>query len=401
MKTVVFGITGGIAAYKLEEVLKECINQHIAVEVIMTDAAKALTTPESIEKIIGKKVYGSLFDKAINREKILKERSVEHISLAGLADCLVIAPATANVIAKLAHGIADDYLTTVVLAATCPTIIFPSMNVHMWEHPLTQENIKKLRSVGYLVFEPDSGMLACGYEGRGKLPKPEHIVLEINKLLQKTDQLAGKKIIITAGATKEPIDDIRFITNHASGKMGASLADALYLAGAEVVYVHAENAAMPRYQMRAVPFVGADDLEQVLRIEVPKADALFHTAAISDFSIEKKSGKISSAHPVSLLLIPRKKILSQIKQWNPDIFLVGFKAEAGISEKELIAQAQKRMEESGADVMIANEVGKKDRGFAADMNEVILVWKNGRMKMIPLASKREIAEKIVALLFGK
>ncbi len=395
MKTVVFGITGGIAAFKLEEVISSLLHKDFSVEVIMTEAAKALTDEKTLEKIIGKKVHSNLFSSPIDREDILKKRSVEHIDLADKADLLVIAPATANIIAKLASGIADDYLTTVVLAASCPVVIFPSMNVHMWNHPITQQNIQKLKTAGYLIIDPDTGLLACGYEGKGKLPKPEAIVMEIEHLLSKKNILQGQKVLVTAGATREAIDDVRFITSPATGKMGAALADQLYLLGADVTFVHAENAVEPRYLVQKRSFISADDLSEILEKEVPHTDIIFHTAAVSDFSVSKISGKISSDEETTIHLIPRKKILSQIKQWNPKSLLIGFKAEAGISEKELIARAKKRMLESGADFMIANEVGKEDRGFASDTNEVFIILKNGETIKISLTSKREVAKKIV------
>ncbi|MDE2590876.1 MAG: bifunctional phosphopantothenoylcysteine decarboxylase/phosphopantothenate--cysteine ligase CoaBC [Patescibacteria group bacterium] len=399
MKTIIFGITGGIAAFKTQEVIKLLKKNGISIEVIMTDAAKALTNKEEIENIIEKKVYANLFDN-VNTQKILEERKVEHITLADRASCIVIAPATANVMAKLAQGLADDYLTTVVLAATCPVLIFPSMNVHMWQHPATQENVRVLRQRGYIVVDPDSGPLACGYEGKGKLPHPDTIATEIRRLVEKRNSLQGKTILVTAGGTKEPIDDVRFIGNHASGKMGAALADAVTLRGANVVYVYGENSVMPQYPVRSESFSTADDLESILKKEVLHANVVFHSAAVSDFSVEKYTGKLTSSSEVILHLSPRKKILSEIKQWNSNILLIGFKAEVGISETELIKKTKIRMQESNADFMIANEVGKKDRGFAVDTNEVCVVKKTGEIAKIPLATKREIAEKIIDFVFG-
>jgi phosphopantothenoylcysteine decarboxylase/phosphopantothenate--cysteine ligase len=399
MKTVVIGITGGIAAFKIEEVIRALLKQDVFIEVIMTKAATSLTDTKKIEKLIGKKIYHNLFASQINLAAILKNRSVEHIDLADRADLLVIAPATANTIAKLANGIADDYLTTVALAASCPVIIFPSMNVHMWGHPITQKNIQTVRDAGYLIVDPETGLLACGYEGKGKLPKPEAIIMEIQHVLFKGDLLNGKKIIVTAGATQEQIDDIRFITNHASGKMGAAIADQLFLRSADVIFVHAVNAAMPRYAVKKIPFTSADELEKILEKEVPKVAAMFHTAAVSDFTVAKQSGKISSDKTISLKLNPRKKILSEIKKWNPYIRLIGFKAEANIGEKELVYRAEKRMREAQADYMVANFVGLPDRGFGTESNEVIIVDKSGLAIKIPLQSKREVAEKIINYVF--
>ena len=400
MKTVILGITGGIAAFKLEEVIQSLLTKNISIEIIMTQAAKSLVEEKKIEKLIDKKIYSNLFETPIDRENILKKRSVEHIALADMADLLVIAPATANVIAKLANGIADDYLTTVTLAVSCPVLIFPSMNVHMWEHSIVQKNIQKLQQAGYLIVDPDTGLLACGYEGKGKLPQPQAIVMEIEQLLAKKRSLEGKKIIVTAGATQEPIDSVRFITNHASGKMGAALADALFLRGADVLFVHSLQSVQPRYAVKKVSFVSTENLEIILKNEVPKADAIFHSAAVSDFSVSKHSGKISSDSSITLHLTPRKKILSEIKKWNQKIFLIGFKAEAGISEKELIDREKNRMQQANADYMIANLVGLPDRGFAADTNEVLIMYKNEKVVKVPLASKREVAEKIVDIVFN-
>lgn len=395
-KHVVLGITSGIAAFKVIDLIKLLRQEEITVSVIMTKSAAKMIAPDEFEKASGNKVYIELFEKGFDYRDILEKRKVEHIDLADSADLMVVLPATANSIAKIAFGFADDFLTTTLLAVTAPVIICPSMNVHMWRNPLVQENVERLYQHGFQILGPDSGMLACGYTGEGRLIDVGQIKLEIIKQLQKTAALNGKKVIVTAGGTTERIDTVRYITNRSSGKMGVAIAEELYLRGADVLLFRAKNAVRPRYQINEKIFSTAEDLLELIKSNVMHANAIFHAAAVSDFQLGKSfDGKLSSDMKIHLELEPRTKIFDRIKEFNPDIFLVGFKAESGLSENQLIEVAKKRLAQSSADVIIANDVSKPDRGFEVDTNEVFLIKKNGKVQKIPLASKREVAEKII------
>lgn len=383
---IVVGVTGGIAAFKILELVAK-LKREYRVVVIMTPSARKIVSPKEFEKVNGNKVLVDLFEKNFDYRDILRKRKVEHIEIAQSARLLVVAPATANVLAKLAHGISDDYLTTTILAATCPIVLCPSMNSHMWHHPATQKNIEILKSFGYHIIDPDSGMLACGYEGQGRLAAIKMIARHIDKLTKTTKQLKGKKVLVTAGGTREQIDDVRFITNKSSGKMGVALAEECFLRGADVLLLRARSSVQPRYNIAQKIFETADELEKNINIE--RFDICIHTAAVSDFSVTKTKGKLQSDKKYSLVLTPRQKILDRIRENNPKAFLVAFKAEVGLSDQQLIEKAKMLH----ADMVVANHVGLPDRGFESENNDVFIVTKS--IKHIPLNSKRAIAEKIV------
>lgn len=398
-RTVLLGVTSGIAAYKTLDLVKKLREDKIDVFVIMTKHAAKMVEPKEFEEVSGHKVSIDLFEEHFDYKNILKERKVDHIELADKADVMIIAPATANIIAKLAHGIAEDFLTTTTLAVTAPIIICPSMNVHMWSNPIVQENVAKLKQHGYQIIKPTSGMLACGYEGEGRLADIDDIKQAIVERLNYTQSLQGKKIIITAGGTMEKMDDVRFITNKSSGKMGIALAEECYLRGADVMLLRATTSVKPRYSMLEKTFDTADDLYAIIQKEVTSRDIIFHTAAVSDFQLaERIDGKISSKSSVNLHFTPRIKISDQIKKLNPTINLIVFKAEYGLSEEELINEALQKLEEANADAVVANDISRSDRGFQVDTNEVIIVTKHGLQKKLPLASKKEIARGIVEYL---
>jgi phosphopantothenoylcysteine decarboxylase/phosphopantothenate--cysteine ligase len=387
MSRLLLGITSGIAAFKTIDLIKLLRKEKVSVHVIMTQSATHMVDEKELEQVSGNKVWRELYEQNFDYKKILTTRKVDHIDVADTADLFVIAP---------------DFLTTTALAVSCPTIIFPSMNLHMWQHPSVQENIQKLRSFGYTVIDPESGPLACGYEGKGRLPDIKVIAEIIQKALKKTQVLKGKKILVTFGGTQEKVDDVRYLTNKSSGKMGAALADAAALAGAEVTTLRAKSAVQARYAHKDELFETADELEALMKRYVLDMDILFHVAAVSDFQLKrgKYNGKISSNASVSLELVPRPKIINNIKKWNPHITLIAFKAEANLSEKELIAVAQQKLQESHADAVIANEIGKSDRGFQADTNEVFVIQKSKRVHKITLGLKSEIAEKLLTYLFA-
>lgn len=402
MKRVILGVSSGIAAFKSLELITILRSENLDVHVIMTEKATNMVSAAEFEQASGNKVHIDLFESDFNYQKILQNRTVDHINLADSADIFVIVPATANTIAKIAHGIADDFLTTTLLATTAPVIVCPAMNVHMWENPIVAENIQILRHYGFHIIPPAQGMLACGYEGVGKLEDIHTIKTAILQTLKKSTSLKGKKILITAGGTSEQIDAVRYITNRSSGKMGIALAEACFKRGAEVTLLHANSSVKPRFSMKQESFETADELQHLIERYIPDSDVMFHTAAVSDFYIEHHSGsnnkKLDSTTTQTLQLTPRKKILDTIKIINPRIQLIAFKAESGLSEEQLMKKAQLRLNESNADFIIANDVGNPHQGFSSDINEVFIIGKNTSkhpIQKIPLTSKREVAENII------
>jgi len=368
-KIIILGITGGIAAVKAPELVRLLTKKGFKVECVLTRSAR---------NFVKLKGYTDLFEPDFDARKIIKQRKVEHIELADKADLILIAPATANLLAKLAHGMADDYLTTLVLATKAPVMLCPAMNVNMWQHPAVKENLAKVKQLGYEVINPVSGMLACGYEGLGRLEELEKIVKTVVERLKIKDSLKGKKILVTAGPTREPIDAVRFITNASSGKMGTAIAEAAKKRGAEV-----------RLLMGQTDFVTAKDLLALVKKYAPDYDIIFHTAAVGDFGVQTRPGKLSSRQPVSLRLETQVKILEQIKKFNQKIKVIGFKAEYGLPGKLVI--------QSGADVTIYNDVSRKDIGFGVDDNEVMVVLRQ-EQQLIRKAPKAVIAEQILDCL---
>lgn len=399
-RMILIGITGGIAAFKSIELIKLLLADNFDVRVILTKNARAIIKSEEVKKLTGRAPYTELFDESFDYKKILRQRSVEHIDLANDASLFVIVPATANVIAKLASGLADDYLTTTALAATCPIMICPAMNVSMWTNPNTKRNVKILQSQGIQFVGPDTGMLACGYIGAGRLMPINVIHMEILSALNRNTSLKGKKIIITSGGTIEPIDDIRFITNKSSGKMGAALAESCFLRGAQVLLLRSKNSVAPRYAVKEEFFDTADSLRNLLKKYVPAYDICFHAAAVSDFSVNQSQGKLSSNERVSLELEPRSKIVDDIKSYNPKIFLAAFKAEWGVTVKELIARAVHKMKLANTDLIIANEIGIAGQGMQSDNNEVYIIDAKGKSFHIPKSTKWVIAEGIMDYISG-
>lgn len=400
-KIVLLGITGGIAAYKTLDLIRILQKEKIAVKVIMTRHATQMISPQKLEKTIAEKVYQDLFTKNFDYKEILTKRKVDHIELADTTNVMVIVPASANVIAKLAAGIADDFLTTTVLAVTAPIIICPSMNVNMWLNDALQENLTKLKQRGFIIIEPDRGMLACGYEGVGRLADLGKIKDEIMNQLNRTTSLKNKLIIVTAGGTHEKIDDVRFITNRSSGKMGIAIAEECVLRGADVILLRAKTAIKPRYLMFEEIFETAKQLSELISKYIKKADAIYHAAAVSDFGVTKPfPGKLTSKSDITLNLVQTPKILDKIKRLNPKIKLIAFKAESEPNAEKLIQKAHARLIESGADVIVANDVSRPDRGFGVDTNEVFVIRQNAKPQKIALAHKRTIAQKLVEITCG-
>lgn len=397
-KSVVLGITGGIAAIKSVELITRLQQDGYDVTVVMTESATHIVSLEKLADISSNKVYTTLFEEDFSAENIVKNRTVDHIALADKADIVLIAPVTANMIAKVAYGLADDFLTTVCLATQAPIILAPSMNVHMWKNPVVQDNLQKLKNRGFTIIEPEAGPLACGYDGKGRLASIETILKVVAEQLQKSNSLSGKKILITAGGTSEPIDAVRNITNKSSGKMGIALAKAAKKRGADVLLLKSST-AVSADGISQEKFVTLADLSALIKKHIKSFDILIHAAAVSDFRvINAKTEKIGSTEPVTLSLQPTEKISDEIKKLNPKISFVLFKAEHVIPENDLITAAKEKLEKANADVVIANDVGKKGIGFGADENEVICILENGQIKKLDKKSKQVLADEILDVL---
>ena len=385
-KTVLLGITGGIAAYKMPYLASALSKTDANVEVIMTKNACEFITPLTFETLTGNKCYTDTFDRDFSWD-------VKHISLAKKADVILIAPATANVIAKLANGIADDMLTTTVLAATCHKIVAPSMNTNMLMNPVTQDNIKKLKEYGFEVIEPASGLLACKDEGAGKMPEPEILYGYIEKAIGREKDMIGKKVLVTAGATRESMDPVRFITNHSSGKMGFAVAKEAMMRGAEVVLVKAFTTAKAPDFVEIVNVNNAEEMFKEVKKRAKKMDIIIKAAAVSDYTPEKVSDqKIKKKDgDLSIPLKRTQDILKYLGEHKPaGQFLCGFSMET----ENMLDNSLAKLEKKNADMIVANNLKQKGSGFGTDTNQVTFITKEG---IFPeeLKSKELVAKAIL------
>jgi len=395
MKSIVIGVTSSIACYKVIELI-EGLKKDYNIEIILSKNAERLIDKKDFEKVLGKKVHTELFYKDWDYRDYLKREKSEHISLADKAHLFVICPATANTIGKIAKGVGDDLLTTSVMATNAPVLVCPAMNCKMWENRIVQENVSKLKKMGYYIVEPEEGRLACGYSGVGRLAGIGKIINAIKDLINKRDLLKGKKIIVTAGGTVEEIDPVRVITNKSSGKMGIYIAEEASKMGADVTLIRGRTDIEPVGKMKDIKINSVDELFNEIKKYVKKNDTIIHAAAVSDFTLDKKwDEKIKSNKSLILKLKKTKKIIDEIKILNKKIKLVGFKAEYKVSKKELIDSAYTLLKRSDADFIVANDVGKSI--FRAENSEVYIVDKNKTVKHIK-GSKIEVANKILNLI---
>ena len=395
MSNIIVGVASSIAAYKVVDLVKE-LKKDSKVVVIMTQNASNIIKPEEFKRL-GVDVAIKTFKEGFDYKKYLKQKNIRHISLADKSDIVVIAPATANIIGKIAYGIADNLLTTTVMATKAPVLICPSMNVNMWNNSVVQRNVKTLKKLGYFFIEPEYGRLACGYKGVGRLADINKIKNEIVAILKHRNSLKGKKILITAGATIEDIDPVRVITNKSSGKQGIYLAEEAYKRGADVTLLKGKTEVRTNYPIKTINFDSADSLFNILKKEIKKNDIIIHAAAVSDFTIERKASKIKSniKKPLILKFKKSKKIIDNIKKINKKIFLIGFKAEYHVSGKELTNRAYKKLEEADCDLIVANDVGKNP--FGSETNDVFVINKDKKITNIK-GEKREIANRILDLI---
>jgi phosphopantothenoylcysteine decarboxylase/phosphopantothenate--cysteine ligase len=380
---LILGIGGGIAAYKAAELARLLMQGGHEVQAVMTDSGAQFVQPLTFAALTGRKVLTDLF--AI-------EDAIEHISVAQENEILAIAPATADLIGKLAHGLAGDFLTTLYLAFTGPVVIAPAMNVNMWEHPATQANLEILRQRGHVIVEPGSGYLACGMTGAGRLADPEIIAAAIVRAGVKRRDLEGETILITAGPTQEPLDPVRYITNRSSGKMGYSLADAAASRGARVILVSGPVHIPPPLGVEVIPVRTALEMREQVFSRLREAGIVIKSAAVADFHLSKvPDQKVKkTAARISLELDPTPDILAELGRNKGDRLLIGFAAET----ENLQREARRKLESKNCDMVVGNFVGGGDTGFESDQNEVVLVLATGESVPLARASKREIADRI-------
>ncbi|HEY1234959.1 MAG TPA: bifunctional phosphopantothenoylcysteine decarboxylase/phosphopantothenate--cysteine ligase CoaBC [Candidatus Binatia bacterium] len=383
-RTIVVGVTGGIACYKAVELVRLLVKNGFNVRVIMTRGAMEFVTPLTFQTLSGNPVATETFS-------LTQESEIGHINLADSADLFVIAPATANVIGKLASGIADDLLTTVLMATQAPVLLAPAMNIHMYENVIVQENLRKLHRVGYHIMEPAEGYLACGYDGKGRLADPEKITEEIERLLRHKD-LVGESFLITAGPSREPLDPVRYISNRSSGKMGYALARAALRRGAKVALVSGPTTLVAPAGARLIEVTTAAEMREAVFKEYPQSTAVIMAAAVADYHAVAPSGqKIKRGDSdLELRLIPNPDILKELGQNKDGKWLVGFAAET----ENLTANAQKKLREKNLDIVIANNVAEEGSGFDGDTNVGTIIDRTGAVRSLPLMSKDDLADSI-------
>lgn len=389
-KTIGIGITGGIAAYKIADLVSRLKKAGYEVIVMMTEGAARFITPLTFKTLSGREVITSLWQDS-------QEWKVQHIGIAEQIDLLVVAPATANIIGKMAHGIADDLISTVFLANTAPVIIVPAMNTNMYLNPIVQENLKKLSEYGYEVMLPSEGQLACGTEGPGRLPEAESIMQKIQHRLNPQSDLSGKKLLVNAGSTCEDIDPVRFITNRGTGKMGFCIAEAAARRGAQVILVSGMAQLKPPSQVEFYSVWSAEEMCQVMLEKQADSDIIIGAAAVGDFQAAKAAGqKIKKTgqteEKMILELTGTPDILKRLGQLKKDgQIMVGFAAET----ENVLDNARKKLLSKNLDFIVANDVTKEGAGFAVDTNIVTLISCDGEIKPLPKMSKQDVAEAIL------
>ncbi|MBR2203252.1 MAG: bifunctional phosphopantothenoylcysteine decarboxylase/phosphopantothenate--cysteine ligase CoaBC [Prevotella sp.] len=396
-KTILLGVTGSIAAYKIANLASMLVKQHATVHVIMTRNACHFITPMTFETLTGNKCIVDTFDRNFDFK-------VEHVSLAKLADVVLVAPATANVIGKIAGGICDDMLTTTICATKAPCIIAPAMNTGMWENPIVQDNVEKLRRFGYGIVQPASGRLACGDVGSGKMPDEETLMWHIMTAVAREKDLKGRRVLISAGPTQESIDPVRYITNHSSGKMGYALAKMAQLRGADVTLVSGPVSLKACPGCNVVDVTTAEEMYEAVTERQQEQDIIIMCSAVADYTpasyAEQKVKKADG--DMSIPLKRTKDILQYLGEHKPEgQMLVGFSMET----ENLIENSRRKLEKKNADMICANSIsrsgeGEGATGFAVDTNKVTIITRDG-MKELPLCSKEETADMILTELAGK
>jgi phosphopantothenoylcysteine decarboxylase/phosphopantothenate--cysteine ligase len=392
---VALGVTGGVAAYKAAELVRLLQDKGLEVQVVMTRSAREFITPLTFAALSGRKVITELFAEG---EPNL-ESAIEHIAVAQSIDALVIAPATADIIAKIAYGIADDFLTTLVLASTAPLIVAPAMNVNMWENAATQKSVQTLRARGVRVVDPDEGYLACGMTGAGRLASVESIARVVLETLGIRDDLRGETVLVTAGGTEEPLDAVRYIGNRSSGKMGYALAEASQRRGARVILVTGPTSVEAPFGVTVERVRTAEEMAEKVQTHLGETSVVLMAAAVADFRpAEARPGKIKKQQgPPVLRLEPTRDILSEIAgRRRSDQIVVGFAAETD----HVVENAAAKLQTKHLDLVVANDVTQEGAGFESDTNIVTILFADGRRKPLEMMSKLDVAHRVLDEVVG-
>jgi phosphopantothenoylcysteine decarboxylase/phosphopantothenate--cysteine ligase len=386
---VALGVSGGIAAYKAAEIVRLLQERGIRVQVIMTQAAQEFIRPLTFAALSGEKVITDMF--AAGNEQPNIDSAVEHIAVAQAIDALLVAPATADVLAKFAHGIATDFLTTLYLATTAPVVVAPAMNVNMWNHTATQENLEVLRKRGVRVVEPGSGYLACGMTGPGRLAENEAIVAAVMEALGASQELAGETVLITAGPTREKIDPVRYLTNRSSGRMGCALAEAALRRGARVLLVSGPTAIAAPEGAEITHVESAEEMRQAVLKLLPQATVVIKTAAVSDYRPKASAAhKIKRSGPMTIELEPTADILAEVARLKQSQIIVGFAAET----QNVLENARKKLASKSLDAIVVNDVSREGVGFDSDRNAVTIITKDEVLD-VPETTKWDVAQRVL------
>ena len=380
-------VMGGIAAYKVPELVRQLIKKGAQVQVAMTQSAQEFVTPLTLQVLTKRPVLTHTFDER-------EPSQVQHVAMADWCDLALVVPATANGLAKMAHGLADDVVTTTLLAVTAPILVVPAMNVHMYENPATQRNLAQLRADGLTIMEPDTGFLAEGYEGKGRLPELHRIVAQVERLYARThlpQSLAGKQVIVSAGGTRERIDPVRYISNDSSGKMGYAMAQAADWLGATVTLVSTTQSLLPPEGVQVQQVTSAQELAQAMTAHYDQMDYVVMAAAVSDYRVkhphDQKIKKVAGQTDWQLDLVQNPDILAQLGQTKRQQVLIGFAAET----QNLLEHARAKLSKKGADWLIANDVSNPAIGFNSDKNQVYVLGAQGQEVLLPQQSKTSLA----------
>ncbi|EPB8147325.1 bifunctional phosphopantothenoylcysteine decarboxylase/phosphopantothenate--cysteine ligase CoaBC [Clostridium perfringens] len=391
-KCVVVGVSGGVAVYKALDVISRLRKKDVEVHVIMTKSATEFVTPLSFQSLSQNMVITDMFAEP-------KAWEIQHISLAKKADLMLIVPATANIIGKVANGIADDMLSTTIMATKAPVVFCPAMNTNMYENPIVQRNISLLKELGYEFIEPSSGRLACGDEGKGKLQDTEIIAEETLRRLHSTKDLLGKKVVVTAGPTMVPIDPVRILTNRSSGKMGYSIAEEARDRGAEVVLISGPTSLRKPNGIKVIDIKTNEDMFNAIKNEFKDADIVIKSAAVADYKAKNYSNeKIKkTGDDLNLIFERDRDILKTLGDMKENQILVGFAAESS----NLKENAKGKLDRKNLDYIVANDISKSETGFASDENKVTIISKSGEEVSLEKMSKREVAKNIFDIIKGR
>lgn len=384
-KTVVLGLSGGIACYKSAELVRLLMRSGATVRVMMSAGAQQFITPLTLQALSGHAVATNTFD-------LTQESEIGHIRLADCADAVMIAPATANIIGKIAAGIADDLLTTVLLATRAPVLLAPSMNVNMYENPIVRANLERLRACGLRIVDPGEGFLACGWEGKGRMAEPDVLLAEIERAVSPQD-LGGERVLVTAGPNREPIDPVRFLSNRSTGKMGFAVAAAAWRRGADVSLIAGPTTLVTPHGVRRRDVTTAEEMRHAVAAAFDASTIVFMAAAVADYrparvareKLKKGSGRLV------IELDRTVDILAELTPCKGARFIVGFAAET----EQVIANAERKLAEKNLDLMVANDVAGTETGFAVDTNAVTLIDRSGHRESVPLMSKDAVADRIL------